>query len=159
MPPNIMDPRKLGEFSRLPEDQDWLAQVQAATPEKRGADYAFECSGYPYYQQKCLDAVRNYGTLVLLGYAAHEGRDLKWKLNTEHTISWGHKTITVHFDVNFNHRRDLLETLKDPWVQEQIDLLVTHTFPMSQAAKAFELLNNRNATEEFIGKVHLLPGD
>ena len=141
------------------EDDDWLEQVKACTPDNRGADFAFECSGYPYYQQKCLDAIRHYGALVLLGYAAHEGKELKWDLNTEFGVCWGHKTITAHFDVNFGHRRDLLETLKDPWIQEQVDQLVTHTFPMSRAAEAFELLNNRNATDEFVGKVHLIPGE
>lgn len=50
-----------------PDDDDWLEQIRALTPDRRGADVAFECSGYPYYQQRCLDAIRYYGTLVLLG--------------------------------------------------------------------------------------------
>jgi len=78
-----------------PEATDWLEQVRAFTPDGRGPDFAFECSGYPYYQQKCLDAIRHYGTLVCLGYAAHEGKELKWELNTEHGLCWGHKTITA----------------------------------------------------------------
>lgn len=151
--------RSLGaDFIINSEDDDWLDQVKACTPDERGADFAFECSGYPYYQQKCLEAIRNYGTLILLGYAAHEGPELKWQLNTEYGLCWEHKTITAHFDVSFNHRRDILETLRDPWIQEQLDKLITHTFPMSRAAEAFELLNNRNETDEFVGKVHLIPG-
>lgn len=59
-----------------PEDADWLEQVRDFTPSGRGPDFAFECSGYPYYQQRCLDALRHYGTLVLLGYVAHEGKGL-----------------------------------------------------------------------------------
>ena len=94
-----------------PEANDWMDQVRAFTPDGRGPDFAFECSGYPYYQQRCLDALRHYGTLVLLGYAAHEGDSLRWPLHTESGLSWGHKTITAHFDVNFNHRQDLLEVL------------------------------------------------
>jgi D-arabinose 1-dehydrogenase-like Zn-dependent alcohol dehydrogenase len=141
------------------DDEDWLEQVKAITPDGRGADFSFECSGYPYYQQKCLEAIRHYGTMVCLGYAAHEGPELKWELNTEFGLCWGHKTVTAAFDVNFNHRRDILEMLKEPWVQEQVDKLITHSFPMSRAAEAFELLNNRNATDEFVGKVHLIPGE
>lgn len=142
-----------------PEEGDWLEQVRALTPHGRGVDFAFECSGYPYYQQRCLDATRHYGHLVLLGYAADEGPDLKWELNTESGLCWGHKHISAHFDVNFNHRDDILRTLCDPWIQSQVDQLVTHTYPMSRAAEAFELLNNRTAQDEFVGKVHFIPGE
>ena len=132
-----------------PDDEDWLEQVKALTPQNRGVDYAFECSGYEYYQQKCLDALRHYGTLILLGYAAHEGPDLKWALNTEFGLSWGHKTITSHFDVNFNHRQSLIELLQDPWIQKKVDRLVSHVVPMSKAASAFEALNAKTADKVF----------
>jgi threonine dehydrogenase-like Zn-dependent dehydrogenase len=135
-----------------PEDSDWLEQVRSFTPDGRGPDFAFECSGYPYYQQRCLDALRHYGTLILLGYAAHEGRELKWDLNTEHGLCWGHKTITAHFDVNFGHRQDLMEVLSDPWMQQRIDKMVSHQIPMSRAAEAFERIIAKKAC-----KVHLLP--
>ena len=142
-----------------PEDPDWLQQVRALTPQGRGVDFAFECSGYPYYQQRCLDALRHYGTLMLLGYAAHEGRQLTWNMHTESALCWGHKVVTAHFDVNFNHRGDILRMLCDPWVQRQLDKLITHSFPMSRAQEAFELLANRDKQQEFVGKVHLVPGE
>ena len=141
-----------------PEDPDWLEQVRALTPKGRGVDFAFECSGYPYYQQRCLDSLRHYGTLMLFGYAAHEGRELTWNMHTESALCWGHKLVTAHFDVNFNHRKDILRMLCDPWVQWKLDMLITHRYPMSRAAEAFELLLNRSQTEEFVGKVHLIPG-
>ncbi|WP_109355578.1 zinc-binding dehydrogenase [Sphingorhabdus sp. EL138] len=137
-----------------PEANDWLDQIKDFTPNGRGVDYAFECSGYPYYQQKCLEAVKHYGTLILLGYAANEGSDLKWALNTEYGLCWGHKTITSHFDVNSNHRTDLIQTLRDPWIQKMVDQLVTHDLPMSRAPEAFELLNQKEA-----GKVYFRPGE
>ena len=135
-----------------PEAPDWFEQVRDFTPAGRGPDFAFECSGYPYYQQRCLDVLRHYGTLVLLGYAAHEGKDFKWGLNTEYGLCWGHKTITAHFDVNFNHRQDLIEVLQDPWIQQRVDTMITHVFPMSQAAEAFQTIIEKKAC-----KVHLLP--
>lgn len=141
-----------------PEDDDWLEQVKALTPSGQGIDFAFECSGYPYYQQRCLDSLRHYGHLVLLGYAAHEGHGLRWPLNTESGLSWGHKVISSHFDVNVCHRGEILQTLRDPWIQEQVDKLVTHTFPMSEAQQAFELLHHRKDQSDFIGKIHFLPG-
>lgn len=142
-----------------PEDKDWIEQIRAHTPDSRGVDFAFECSGYPFYQQKCLDALRHYGHLVLLGYAAQEGENFTWNLNTERGLSWGHKTISSHFDVNVNHRSDILLALQDPWMQAQIDKLVTHTIPMSRAEDAFKLLAKRVESDEFIGKIHFLPGE
>jgi D-arabinose 1-dehydrogenase-like Zn-dependent alcohol dehydrogenase len=136
-----------------PENPEWLDEIRAFTPDNRGVDFSFECSGYPYYQQKCLDALRHYGTMVQLGYAADQ-KDLKWELNTEWGLCWGHKTITASFDVNFNHRKDLLEVLQDQWIQEKVDRLVTHVLPMSRAAEAFELLNKKEA-----GKVFFIPGE
>ena len=135
-----------------PEDGDWMDRVRDFTPGGRGPDFAFECSGYPYYQQRCLDVLRHYGTLVLLGYAAHEGEELKWAINTERGLCWGHKTITAHFDVNFNHRGDMMEVLQDPWMQSRVDELISHQFPMSRAAEAFETILSKKAC-----KVHLLP--
>lgn len=142
-----------------PDSDDWLAQVRSFTPDGRGVDFSFECSGYPYYQQRCLDALRHYGHLVLLGYAAHEGPDLEWHLNTERGLSWGHKQISSHFDVNVNHRSEILQTLCDPWIQDQVDKLITHTFPMSRASEAFDLLTKRASADEFVGKIHLVPGE
>jgi threonine dehydrogenase-like Zn-dependent dehydrogenase len=142
-----------------PEDPDWLEQVRALTPQGRGVDFAFECSGYPYYQQRCMESLRHYGTLMLFGYAAHEGRDLTWNIHTESALCWGHQVITAHFDVNFNHRKDILRMLCDLWVQGKLDQLITHSFPMSQANEAFELLLNRSESKEFVGKIHLIPGE
>lgn len=136
-----------------PEDKDWQDQIRDFTPRGQGVDFAFECSGFPYYQQKCLDALRPYGSLVLLGYAADQGKELKWALNTEHGLCWSHKTITAHFDVNVNHRNGIIQTLGDPWVQGMIDRLVTHIMPMSKASEAFEMLNEKKA-----GKIYLEPG-
>jgi len=135
-----------------PEDPDWQEQIRDFTPRGQGVDFAFECSGFPYYQQKCLDMLRPYGTLVLLGYAADQGKELTWALNTEYGLCWHHKTITAHFDVNSGHRQDILHTLRDPWIQKMVDRLVTHIMPMSKASEAFELLNQKKA-----GKIYFDP--
>ena len=148
--PRMQKAREMGaDLVVNPEDSDWMEQIRDHTPDGRGVDFAFECSGYPYYQQKCLDSLRHYGTLVLLGYAANEGPDLKWALNTEYGLCWGHKTITSHFDVNFNHRDALVKTLEDPWIQNMVDRLVSHVLPMSRAAEGFELLNDKAADKVY----------
>ena len=48
----------------------------------------------------------------------------------------------------------LVETLRDPWIQGMVDKLVTHDLPMSRASEAFELLNQKEA-----GKVFFRPGE
>lgn len=153
-PGRMQTARELGaDYVVNPEDKDWLEQIRDRTPRGRGVDFAFECSGFPYYQQRCLDALKHYGTMILLGYAADQGRDLTWALNTEYGLCWGHKTITAHFDVNFGHRNDLIQALGDPWIQGMVDRLVTHIMPMSKASEGFELLIQKNA-----GKVYFEPG-
>ena len=72
--------------------------------------------------------------------------------NTEYGLCWPHKTITAHFDVNFNHRQDLMDVLQDPWMQKQVDAMISHEFPMSEAAEAFETIIAKKAC-----KVHLFP--
>ncbi len=134
-----------------PEDADWMDQVRAFTPDGRGPDFAFECSGYPYYQKKSIDVLRHYGTTILLGYAAQE-TDMTLNLHTETDLCWCHKSITASFDVAFRDRGDLLEVLQESWMQGQIDQLVTHQFPMSRATEAFETILAKKAC-----KVHLLP--
>ena len=42
----------------------------------------------------------------------------------------------------------------DPWIQQRVDTMVSHTFPMSRAAEAFETIVAKEAC-----KVHLLPGE
>ena len=54
--------------------------------------------------------------------------------------------------MRFRDRDGLLQMLCDPRVQSWIDIIVTHTFPMSRAADAFETALSKNC-----GKIYLLP--
>ena len=55
-------------------------------------------------------------------------------------------------DVRFRDRDGLLRMLCDPEVQRGIDVINTHTFPMSRAGEAFEV-----ALTKECGKIYLLP--
>lgn len=46
----------------------------------------------------------------------------------------------------------MIELLRDPSIQAQIDRLMTHQFPMLQAEEAFKVILDKKAI-----KVHLLP--
>ena len=131
-----------------PDAPDWLEQIHAFTGDRRGADVAFECSGSSFYLDKCFAGLRRYGTIFSLGHNGSEPHSIS-VLNDllDRHITWlgGH-------DVRFRDRVGLLQMLQDPGVQANIDILATHTFPMSEAAKAFEVGLSKQC-----GKIYLTP--
>ena len=133
-----------------PDAPDWQQQVREITGFKQGVDHAFECSGYPYYQQRCLSAIRQYGRIYSLGFVP--GSDERYPLHVLDELLNKHATWTGGHDVDVNHRDRLLTMLLDESVQRSIDLMVTHEFPMSRAAEAFEV-----ALTKRCGKIYLYP--
>jgi threonine dehydrogenase-like Zn-dependent dehydrogenase len=145
--------RKIGaDYVIDPDDPDWLAKIHEITGDKKGCDAVFECSGYPYYQKKCLAAVRRYGQMRLFGFLVGSEEPLPIHLLDE--IHNRHVTLSGSHDVNVNHREGLIEMLRDPEVQRATDLMITHEFNMSDAAAAFEACLSKKA-----GKVYLYPHD
>ena len=133
-----------------PDDPEWLAKIHQITGAKRGCDAVFECSGYPYYQKRCLQAVRRYGQMRLFGFLV--GSDDPLPIHLLDEIHNRHVTLTGSHDVNFNHRAGLIEMLMDPEVQRATDLMITHEFNMSEGDAAFEACLSKKA-----GKVYLYP--
>jgi threonine dehydrogenase-like Zn-dependent dehydrogenase len=133
-----------------PDDPDWLAQIHDITGDRKGCDVVFECSGYPYYQKRCLQAVRRYGQMRLFGFLVGSEEPLPIHLLDE--IHNRHVTLTGNHDVNITHREGLIQMLTNPEVQRATDLMVTHEFNMSDGAAAFEACLSKKA-----GKVYLYP--
>ncbi len=143
--------RKLGADHLInPEDPDWLDQVQEITGSRGGADVSFECSGYPYYQNKCVPATHNYGRVHLQGY--HPREDVTWTFHVDDVILRRHITISGSYDVRLKDRRDLVELLQDKEIQDAIDFMVTHEYPLEQAEDAFKAILAKKAI-----KVYILP--
>jgi threonine dehydrogenase-like Zn-dependent dehydrogenase len=143
--------RKLGADHIInPDDPDWLAQVRALTGDLQGCDHAFECSGYPYYQRRSIQAVRRYGTVYLLGHLV--GVDEPFSINLKDEIHNRAVRLTGSHDVRVKDREGLVQMLCDPGVQRNIDLMVTHEFNMSDGAAAFEAALSKKA-----GKIYLYP--
>ena len=143
--------RDLGVHAVIdPDAPDWLDRIHAFTGDRRGADVAFECSGAPYYLDRCFAGVRRYGTVVSLGHNGSQPYSLSI-LNDlmDRVITW-----TGGHDVRFRDRGSLLRMLGDADTQRRIDRLVTHTFPMSQAQEAFEV-----GLSQRCGKIYLRPGE
>ncbi len=132
-----------------PDDPDWLNRIYEFTGDKRGADVAFECSGAPYYLDKSFAALRRYGTLYSLG---HDGPQ-PYPLSILNDLMDRHITWTGGHDVRVRDRSGLIQMLEDEATQTRIDILNTHTFPMSQASEAFEVGLSKDC-----GKIYLTPG-
>jgi len=143
--------KKMGaDYIVNPDDEDWLEQIHALTGAQKGADYVIEASGYPYYQEKCLDAVRRFGTMWMYGWLVETNEPLPIHLlNKIHNR--GVKLSGSH-DVHVKHREGLLKMLCNPEVQAMADHLITHEYNMSQGAEAFEAALSKQA-----GKIFLYP--
>ncbi len=141
--------RELGVHTVIdPDDPGWLDQLHALTGDRRGADAAFECSGAPYYLHRCLAGLRRYGTLFSLGFNGPE----RYPVSVLCEIIDRHVTWTGGHDVRFRDRAGLMRMLGDADTQRRIEVIATHTFPMSRAAEAFEMGLSRQC-----GKLYLLP--
>ena len=127
---------------------DWLDQLHAVTGGRRGADVAFECSGAPYYLDRCMAGLRRYGTLFSMGFTGSES----YSVSILNDVMDRHINWTGGHDVRFRDRDGLLRMLGDPDVQNAIDTIVTHAFGMSRAGDAFEVSLTKNC-----GKIYLLP--
>jgi L-iditol 2-dehydrogenase len=134
-----------------PGDLTWLEQLQDITGERRGADVAFECSGAEMYIDACLQGLRRYGGLFTEGFVP--GGET-YPLNALTQLQDRHIRWMGGHDVRVRDREGILRMLLDPTVQEHVDAMVTHTFPMSEAQEAFEVGISKQC-----GKVYLLPGE
>lgn len=145
--------KKIGaDYVINPDDDDWLEQIHQLTGDRKGVDYAAECSGHSYYQGKCIAAVRRYGGVFFFGHVPGSHRKLEVHVLDE--IMNRHVHLTGGHDVRFIDRPDLLRMLLNKDVQRRIDLMVTHEFNMSSAEEAFETALSKKA-----GKIFLYPWD
>lgn len=129
-----------------PDDHNWLEQVRQLTYRHQGVDVAIDGSGVSYYQEKLMSAVRKYGKVNFSGHTPGAKLELS---PLHHVIDPAH-TISGQHDVRALDREYLVRALTDPEVQRMIDVMVTHEFPMSRAAEAFEVQVSKRC-----GKIYL----
>jgi threonine dehydrogenase-like Zn-dependent dehydrogenase len=123
--------RRLGTEQVIdPSHDDAVAVVRQLTGGE-GVDKALDCSGSPGAQRLLIDCTRPRGSIAFVGEGGRldldTSRDL---LRTGITLhgSW-------HYNLGRVHR--LLQLIRR--APDQIDLLITHRFPISQVAEAWEL--------------------
>ncbi len=133
-----------------PDAPDWLDQIQVLTGDLGGCDAVFECSGYPYSQRKCLEAVRRYGYMYMFGFRV--GDDTPFPIHLLNEIHNRHVVLTGGHDVRVMDREGLVRMLSAPVVRSKLDTMITHEYNMSEAAEAFETCLTKQT-----GKVYLYP--
>ena len=131
-----------------PNAEDWHEQVNALTYEGQGVDHSVECSGVPFYQEKCMKATRLYGTVNFSGHTPGARLDFSPLDAITHP---GHTLLGQH-DVRARDREGLVRCLMDPEVQKMVDAMVTHVFPISKAGEAFDVQVSKKC-----GKIFLRP--
>ena len=122
--------RQLGaEVVLDPRDPDILAQIRDLT-DGRGVDCALDCSGNVQAERLCINATRRKGKVCFIGECQD---DLAIRISPD-MIRKG-LTLIGSWHYNLNDFPKVMRVIQHSPV---IDLLISHTFPMSQIQEAFE---------------------
>jgi threonine dehydrogenase-like Zn-dependent dehydrogenase len=121
-----------------PRDQSALQQVLDRT-EGRGVDCALECSGNVRAERFCIDATRRKGQIAYVGECYDE---LAIRISPD-MIRKGLALIgSWHY--NLNDYPKVMQVIQE---SPLIDLLISHTLPMSQIQHAFECSSSHESAK------------
>ena len=126
-----------------PDDEGALQQVRDLTG-GLGADKAIDCTAVPAAQRFCIDATRRKGEVAFVGSGGHVELDV-----APDVIQKGLK-LHGAWHYNLHDATKLLKVIAD--ALDQIDKLITHTFPLARVQEAWELQLTGNC-----GKIVLHP--
>ncbi|MCD6408583.1 zinc-binding dehydrogenase [bacterium] len=119
---------KLGARAIInPHDPDALKKIKDITG-KNGADISIECSGVPSAREFCINATRRRGQIAFIGWGGH--------LKVDNIAQKGF-TIYGIWHWPLNYAEEFMKLISE--LSSEIDMLITHRFPMSKAKEAFEL--------------------
>ncbi|MBQ4563286.1 MAG: galactitol-1-phosphate 5-dehydrogenase [Lachnospiraceae bacterium] len=110
-----------------------------------------EGTGYGDALKKCLEAVKPYGTVVLMGNPA---REVVLSQNTYWHIMRKELTVLGTWNSSYSEKQNDWEESIKALAEGRLNVkpLITHKIPLSQCNEAFEVLKNRT---EFCNKVIL----
>jgi threonine dehydrogenase-like Zn-dependent dehydrogenase len=128
-----------------PRDEDVLAQVRGLTDDGLGVSCAIDCAGVTASQRLCIDATRAHGTVV---FVAESSSPLPITVSPDMI----RKSLQLkgQWHYSLNDIDQMMRVLRE--TGPQLDLLISHRFPMSRVQDALAL----SATHES-GKILLDP--
>lgn len=113
-----------------PQDGNVLQKIMDLT-DGIGVDKAVECSGATAAQRLCIDAARSKGEIGLPALSGDLAVNVKDDLIIKGLVLRG------NWNMNFADYPKLMKVVQASG--DKLDRFITHTFPMSQAQKAWEL--------------------
>ncbi|MFN8464871.1 MAG: zinc-binding dehydrogenase [Caldilineaceae bacterium] len=121
-----------------PRDKKIVKQIQELT-EGRGVDCSLDCSGTTQAERLCIDATRRKGKVAYIGECTD-------RLSIRVSPDLIRKGLTVlgSWHYNLNEFPHVMQIIKD---SPLIDLLISHTFPMSCVRDAFECSISRESAK------------
>ena len=134
-----------GADHALSEDDD-LAEAVLELTDGRGVDVAIEVSGSPAALQACLDAAAFAGTIVVASwYGIREvGLSLGGRFHRRRLRVISSQVSTLDPALAPRWDRARRTALVSALLKElPLSDLITHRFPLDQAAAAYELLDHR----------------
>ena len=111
-------------------NDDVVATIQELTAGS-GADICIEAAGQPETAKQCFRAVRTAGTVIF------NGEQSKVELSPSEDFIRRDITAVGSWYYHFNQYPAMLELFRSGL---SIDRLITHHFPLNEAAEAFELM-------------------
>ena len=129
------------------EDPEWKEKIHEFTGEYKGADFAFECSGFPGYQRKALEGLRRYGKIYMIGFNPHQH---SFEIDFLYDVMNRHIWITAGHDGNDSFRGKIIRMLMDPEVQRRADIMITGEYNMSDAEESFKSLLTKTQGKHFL---------
>ena len=138
-----------------PTEPGFARQVRSVTRAEKGVDVAFEMAGsYRALHEAFRVTANPWGLVVACGFytGAPEGLDLGAEFHhSSHGMGGAGRMVALHerieSDTSAWGLRRVLDTVWEMLVASAlpVDRLVSHTFPMSRAAEAFALVDERPA--------------
>lgn len=121
-----------------PRDATILDQIRRLT-EDRGVDCALDCSGNVQAERLCIDATRRKGKVSFIGECMD---DLAIRISPD-MIRKG-LTLIGSWHYNLNEFPNIMHVIQR---SPLLDLLVSHTLPMSHIQEAFECSISRESAK------------
>jgi L-iditol 2-dehydrogenase len=127
--------RRFGAAATVDVDQDSLEEAVRAATGGTGVDVTFECAGHPASVRACLDSLRPMGRHTQVAIC---GQDIPFPMDRVF-----YKQLTIAGSICYTART--WDRMFDIFARRRVTLqdLVSHTLPITEWRKAFDLCQSR----------------